>query len=102
MKNEALGMLETNSFPAMVAAADAMCKAANVALVGYEKIGDAQCTAIIRGDVAAVQSAIVAGKTAAIRVGCTRINDHVIPRPHESLADVLPIGRAISAGKEKL
>lgn len=93
MKNEALGMLETRSFTAMVTAADAMCKAASVELVGYEKIGDAQCTAIIRGDVAAVKAAIEAGRAA---IESYVIAWQVIPRPHESLADVIPIGRAIT------
>jgi microcompartment protein CcmL/EutN len=88
---EALGMIETRGFAAMVEAADAMVKAANVTLVGYEKIGGAYCTAVVRGDVAAVKAATDAGAAAASKIG-ELICVHVIPRPHQNVQENLPIG----------
>lgn len=90
MAMEALGMVETRGLVAMIEAADAMVKAANVRLVGYEKIGSGYVTAIVRGDVAAVKSATDAGAAAAAKVGEV-ISVHVIPRPHQDLEVVLPI-----------
>lgn len=98
MYGEALGMIETKGLVAMIEASDAMVKAANVKLVTYEKIGGGYVTALVRGDVAAVKAATDAGAEAAKRVG-ELIAVHVIPRPHASLEDVLPIGR--TAPKEK-
>jgi ethanolamine utilization protein EutM len=89
---EALGMIETRSFAAMVEAADAMVKAAKVELIGYEKIGGGYVTAIVRGDVAAVRAAVDAGIRAAERVG-EIVSTHVIPRPHSNVDEVLPLGR---------
>lgn len=90
MAMEALGMVETRGLVAMIEAADAMVKAANVQLVGWEKIGSGYVTAIVRGDVAAVKSAVDAGAAAAAKVGEV-ISIHVIPRPHADLEQVLPI-----------
>ena len=90
---DALGMIETRGFVAGVEAADAMVKAARVELVGYEKIGGGYVTVVVRGDVAAVKAATDAGKLAAQRVG-ELVSVHVIPRPHENLDAVLPLGRA--------
>jgi ethanolamine utilization protein EutM len=90
---EALGMVETRGLIAMIEAADAMVKAARVNLVGWEKIGSGYVTAMVRGDVAAVRAATDAGAAAARRVG-ELISVHVIPRPHPSLEDILPIGKA--------
>ena len=89
---DALGMIETKGFVAMVEAADAMVKAARVELVGYEKIGGGYVTAIVRGDVAAVKAATEAGQRAAERVG-ELVSVHVIPRPHVNIDQVLPLGR---------
>ncbi|MBF0312964.1 MAG: ethanolamine utilization microcompartment protein EutM [Oligoflexia bacterium] len=91
--SDALGMIETKGFVAMVEAADAMLKAAKVELVGYEKVGGGLTTAIIRGDVAAVKAATEAGVRAAEKVG-ELVSVHVIPRPHQNIEDVLPLGRA--------
>ena len=88
---DALGMVETRGLIGMIEAADAMVKAANVTLVGYEKIGAGFVTAIVRGDVAAVKAATDAGAAAARRVG-ELVSVHVIPRPHGSVDDALPIG----------
>lgn len=88
---EALGMVECKGLVAMIEASDAMVKAANVRLVGYEKIGAGFVTAIVRGDVAAVKAATDAGAAAARRVG-ELVSVHVIPRPHGSVDDALPIG----------
>lgn len=90
--SEALGMIETRGFIAMVEASDAMVKAAKVELVGYEKIGGGYVTAIIRGDVAAVRAALDAGVKAAEKVG-EIVSTHVIPRPHGNVDSALPLGR---------
>lgn len=90
---EALGMIETKGLVGMVEAADTMVKAAKVTLIGYEKVGGGLVTAIVRGDVAAVKSATDAGAAAARRVG-ELVSVHVIPRPHGSLEDALPIGKS--------
>jgi microcompartment protein CcmL/EutN len=87
---EALGMVETKGLVAMIEAADAMVKAANVTLIGYEKIGAGFVTAIVRGDVAAVKAATDAGAAAARRVG-ELVSVHVIPRPHGSVDESLPV-----------
>jgi microcompartment protein CcmL/EutN len=89
---DALGMIETRSFAALVEAADAMVKAAKVELVGYEKTGGGYVTAVVRGDVAAVKAATEAGARAAEKVGET-VAVHVIPRPHANVDGVLPLGR---------
>ena len=91
-------MIECKGLCALLEAADAALKAANVTLVGWEKIGSGYVTALVRGDVAAVKAATDAGAAAARRVG-ELIAVHVIPRPHSSLEDVLPIGKAELAAK---
>ncbi len=92
VRGTALGMIETRGFVASVEAADAMVKAARVKLVGYEKnYGGGYITVIVRGDVAAVKAATDAGKLAAQRVG-ELVSVHVIPRPHEGIDAVLPLG----------
>jgi len=96
---EALGMIETRGFAAMVEASDAMVKAAKVELVAYEKTGGGYVTAIVRGDVAAVKAACDAGQTAASRVG-EIVTVHVIARPHTNVDIVLPLGRAEQAAAE--
>ena len=90
---EALGMIETRGFAAMVEAADAMVKAAKVELVGYEKTGGGYVTAIVRGDVAAVRAATDAGQAAASRVG-EIVTVHIIARPHANVDSALPLGRS--------
>jgi microcompartment protein CcmL/EutN len=89
-------MVETRGLVAMIEAADAMVKAARVNLVGWEKVGSGYVTALVRGDVAAVKAATDAGAAAARRVG-ELISVHVIPRPHPSLEDILPIGKSTAA-----
>ncbi|MDO5713150.1 MAG: BMC domain-containing protein [Tissierellia bacterium] len=79
--NSALGMIETKGLVGAIEAADAMTKAANVELVGYQKIGSGLVTVMVRGDVGAVKAAVDAGTTAADRVGQV-VSTHVIPRPH--------------------
>ena len=99
MQEEALGLIETRGFVAMIEASDAMVKAARVQLVHYEKIGGGYVTAVVRGDVAAVRAATEAGAAAAAKVGEV-VSVHVIPRPHTMLEDVLPIRRPEPAGKK--
>lgn len=96
---EALGMIETRGFAAMVEASDAMVKAAKVELVWYEKIGGGYVTAVIRGDVAAVKAACDAGQAAAAKVG-EIVSVHVIARPHTNVDLVLPLGRKDEAAAE--
>ena len=89
---EALGMIETQGLVGAIEAADAMTKAANVQLMGYEKIGSGLVTVMVRGDVGAVKAAVDAGKAAAERVGKV-VSVHVIPRPHSDTEKVLPQGK---------
>ena len=87
---EALGLVECRGLVAMIEAADAMVKSANVRLVGYEKIDAGLVTAIVRGEVAAVRSAVDAGAAAARRVGEV-VATHVIPRPHGEVDEGIPV-----------
>ncbi|PYS93676.1 MAG: ethanolamine utilization protein EutM [Acidobacteria bacterium] len=87
---EALGMVECMGLVAMIEAADAMVKAANVHLVGYERIDAGLVTAIVRGEVAAVRAAVDAGAAAGARVGKV-VATHVIPRPHADVDEAMPV-----------
>src|SRR3954449_10309036 len=87
---EALGMIETKGLVPLVEASDAMIKAANVTLIGWQKIGSGMVTALVVGDVAAVKAAVDAGSKAAERVGEV-VGVQVLPRPHEDLGAVLPL-----------
>ena len=87
---EALGMVETRGLVAAIEAADAMVKAANVALIGSETIGSGLVSIMVRGDVGAVKSAVEAGGAAASRLGEV-VATHVIPRPHEDVEKLLPV-----------
>jgi microcompartment protein CcmL/EutN len=87
-------MIETKGLTAQFEATDAMLKAANVELVGWEKIGSGYVTTVVRGEVAAVKAAVEAGATAATTIGEV-IAVHVIPRPHD---DLTKLGKFI-AGK---
>ncbi|MEG6585370.1 ethanolamine utilization microcompartment protein EutM [Dendrosporobacter sp. 1207_IL3150] len=89
MRGEALGMVETKGLVGAIEAADAMVKAANVILVGYEKIGSGLVTVMVRGDVGAVKAATDSGAAAAQKVG-ELVSVHVIPRPHTDIEKILP------------
>lgn len=89
MKPQAIGILETQGLTAILEATDAMLKAADVKLVGKEKIGAAYVTVVVSGDVAAVSAAIEAGKQAVGSLGKV-IAAHVIARPHDELVALLP------------
>jgi ethanolamine utilization protein EutM len=86
---EALGMIETKGLVGAIEAADAMVKAANVELIGSERIGSGLVTVMVRGDVGAVKAATDAGAQAARRVGEV-VSVHVIPRPHTDMEMMLP------------
>ena len=90
MAQEALGMIETRGLVASIEAADTMLKAANVVLVGTEKIGSGLVTVMVRGDVGAVKSAVESGAEAAGRLG-KLVATHVIPRPHSDVEKILPV-----------
>ena len=89
MAQEALGMVETRGLTAAIDAADAMTKAAEVTLVGTEKIGSGLVTVMVRGDVGAVKAAVESGADAASRLG-ELVATHVIPRPHSDVENILP------------
>lgn len=89
MSLEALGIIETRGLVAAIEAADAMLKAANVQLVGTEKIGSGLVSVMVRGDVGAVKSAVEAGQANASRLG-EIIATHVIPRPHGDVEKIIP------------
>ena len=86
---EALGMVETRGLVAAIEASDAMVKAANVVLVGTEKIGSGLVSVMVRGDVGAVKAAVEAGGSAASSLGEV-VATHVIPRPHSDVEKLLP------------
>lgn len=90
MAQEALGMIETRGLVAAIEAADAMLKAANVELVGTEKIGSGLVSVMVRGDVGAVKAAVEAGGSSAGKLG-ELIATHVIPRPHNDVEKILPV-----------
>jgi ethanolamine utilization protein EutM len=94
---EALGMIETKGFIALVEASDAMMKAANVDFLGWDKVGSGLVTAFVTGDVAAVKAATDAGANAAGRIGEV-VSVQIIPRPHDEIDVVLPERRK-SGGK---
>src|SRR5437762_13876949 len=89
MPQEALGLLETKGLVALIEGSDAMLKAANVEMLGWDKAGQGLVTAFVRGDVAAVKAAVDAGAEAAGRVGQV-MSVHVIARPHEELGGMMP------------
>ena len=92
---EALGMVETRGLVAAIEAADAMVKAANVVLLGSEKIGSGLVSVMVRGDVGAVKAATDAGAAAAVKVG-ELVSVHVIARPHTEVDNILPKGKPTS------
>lgn len=89
MAKLALGLIETKGLVGSIEAADAMVKAANVALIGKEQIGGGYVTVMVRGEVGAVKAAVDAGAAAARKVG-ELISVHVIPRPHDEVEQILP------------
>ncbi len=95
LKESALGLVSTRSFPAIVGTADMMLKSSGVTLVGYEKIGSGYCTAVIRGRIADVRLAVRTGVETATSFG-QLVSSAVIPRPLPNLDAVLPIGSRLS------
>ena len=89
MSKEALGMIETRGLTAAIEAADSMVKAAEVVLIGTEKIGSGLVSVMVRGDVGAVKAAVEAGAATASTLG-ELIATHVIPRPHGDVEKILP------------
>lgn len=87
--NNALGMIETKGLVASIEAADAMVKAANVEMMGQEKIGSGLVTVMVRGDVGAVKAAVDAGVAAAENIGEV-MSSYVVPRPHAEVENILP------------
>ena len=98
MALQALGMVETRGLVALIEASDAMCKAASVELVGWDRVGAGMVTSFVRGDVAAVKAATDAGAAAAAKIGEV-VSVHVIPRPHDDLSGAIPAAKAATARK---
>src|SRR5215213_339900 len=93
MPHEALGLLECKGLVALIEGSDAMLKAANVEMVGWDKAGSGLVTAFVKGDVAAVKASVDAGAEAAGRVGQV-VSVHVIARPHDELPAMFPKKKA--------
>jgi ethanolamine utilization protein EutM len=91
-------MVETKGLVALIEASDAMIKAANVEMIGWDKVGSGMVTSFVRGDVAAVKAAVDAGADAAGRVGEV-ISVHVIARPHDEIGNILPKAKKAGASK---
>lgn len=91
MASQALGMVETKGLVAMLEASDAMLKAADVQMIGWDKVGSGLVTSFVAGDVAAVKAAVDAGAEAAGRIGEV-VSIHVIPRPHDELDSLVNEG----------
>ena len=98
---QALGMVECMGLVAMIEAADAMVKAANVKLVGYERIDAGLVTAIVRGEVGAVKAAVEAGASAGRRVG-TVVATHVIPSPHAEVDEGISVLKTGETTRKKI
>jgi microcompartment protein CcmL/EutN len=98
---EALGMVECMGLVAMIEAADAMVKSANVVLVGYEKIDAGLVTAIVRGEVGAVKAAVDAGAAAGRKVGQV-VATHIIPQPHAEVDEAIPVLRTGETTRKKI
>src|SRR5687767_3530740 len=96
MPSEALGLLECRGMVALMEGTDAMLKAANVEMIGWDKAGSGLVTAFVKGDVAAVKAAIDAGAEAAGRIGQV-VSVHVIARPHDDLGGMMPKKKATAA-----
>src|SRR5687767_2526497 len=96
MPSEALGLLECKGLVSLMEGTDAMLKAANVEIIGWDKAGSGMVTAFVKGDVAAVKAAVDAGAEAAGRVG-TVVSVHVIARPHDELVGMYPKAKKTAA-----
>ncbi len=82
-------MIETRGLVAALESLDTMCKAASVSMIDLKRVGSGLVAVVVEGDVAAVTSAIEAGKTAHLRTGGELVSANVIPRPHPELAKIL-------------
>ena len=101
MERDALGLIECRGLVAMIEAADAAVKSANVTLVGWEKIDAGLVTAIVRGEVGAVKAAVDAGAAAGRRVGEV-LSTHVIPRPHSNIDEAIPVLHTVETTRKKI
>lgn len=96
MAQQALGLVETKGLIALIEASDAMLKAANVQMIGWDKVGSGLVTTFIVGDVAAVKAAVDAGAAAAGKIGQV-VGVHIIARPHDELVAMMPKKKAAKA-----
>jgi microcompartment protein CcmL/EutN len=87
---DAIGLIETQGLVGIIEAADVMCKAANVEIVGKESVGGGYVTVMVKGDVAAVKAAVEAGAEAVTRMGGKLVVAHIIARPHSGVSSLLP------------
>jgi len=87
---DAIGLIETLGLVGIIEAADVMCKAANVEIVGRESVGGGYVTVMVKGDVSAVKAAVEAGSEAVTRMGGKLVVAHIIARPHTGVSALLP------------
>ncbi len=88
-KYEALGLIETFGLVFILEAADAMCKAADVELIGYENVASGYISVLVRGDVGACNTAVAAGVKAVEDMGAEVYSSVVIARPHPDLEKII-------------
>ncbi len=88
VSSEALGLIETFGLVFVLEACDAMCKAADVELVGYENVASGYISVLVRGDVGACKTAVNAGVAAVEAMGATVYSHVVIARPHADLEKI--------------
>lgn len=100
LSGSAIGMVSTQSFPAIVGTADMMLKSAGVTLVGFEKIGSGYCTAVVRGGISDVRIAVEVGAETAEQFG-QLVDTSIIPRPMPNLEAVLPISSRLAQAIEE-
>lgn len=90
-RTEALGLIETFGIVYVIEAADAMCKAADVELIGFENTASGYISVLVEGDVGACKTAVEAGVKAVEELGTEVYSSVVIARPHEDLAKITAI-----------
>lgn len=86
---EAIGLIETFGLVFVLEAADAMCKAADVTLIGYENVASGYISVLVQGDVGACQTAVDAGVKAVNAMGAEVYSSVVIARPHNDLEKII-------------
>lgn len=90
VRREAVGLIETFGLVFALEAADAMCKAADVELIGYENVASGYISVIVTGDVGACRAAVETGIAAVNNMeGGNVYSSVVIARPHNDLQKII-------------